>query len=161
MREIKFRAKRTDNGAWVYGDLQHVQRINTKEQAEQSGRYSEPAVRIANYDVDEQTIGQYTGMKDNNGKEIYEGDIVDWTFFYKAYCNGGAVEQDTIITGIIEWYQGGFILKVINNDIEYAGQYSISGLNTDTESDAEVKGNIHDNPELLTEYKTEKKHGND
>ena len=144
MREIKFRAKRTDTGAWVYGDIQHVQRINTKEEAEQSGRRSEPAVRVANYDVDEKTIGQSTGLYDENEREIYEGDIVDWVFFYMD-CNGGAVERDTIVTGIIEWHQGGFILKVINNDFEDAGQYSISDLNTDTKSDVVIKGNIYDN----------------
>ena len=146
---IKFRAKRTDDGVWVYGDLTHVQRICTKEQTEKSGRRTEPVVRIANYDVDEETIGQYTGLYDENESEIYEGDIVDWTFFYTGYCNGGAVECDTIVTGIIEWYQGGFILKVINNDFEDAGQYGISDLNTDTKSDVVVKGNIYDNKELL------------
>lgn len=148
---IKFRAKRTDDGAWVTGDLQHVQRINTKEQAEQSGRKTEPVVRIANYDVDEDTIGQFTGLYDEDEREIYEGDIVDWTFFYTGICNGGAVECDTIVTGIIEWYQGGFILKVIKNDFEDAGQYSISSLNTDTTSDVVVEGNIYDNKELLTQ----------
>ena len=148
---IKFRAKRTDDGAWVYGDLAHVHRINTKEQAEQSGRRSEPVVRVAYSDVNEDTIGQSTGLYDENGSEIYEGDIVDWTFFYTGYCNGGAVERDTIVTGIIEWYQGGFILKVINNDHVGAGQYSIPSLNTDTTSDVVIKGNIYDNKELLTQ----------
>lgn len=151
MREIKFRGKRTDTGAWVYGDLQHVQRICTKEQTEKSGRRTEPVLRIANYDVDEETIGQFTGLYDQNESEIYEGDIVDWTFFYTRNYNGGAVECDTIVTGIIVWHQGGFILKVINNDFEDAGQYCISDLNTDTKSDVVIKGNIHDNPELLTE----------
>ena len=146
---IKFRAKRTDDGAWVYGDLAHVHRINTKEQAEQSGRRTEPVVRVAYSDVDEDTIGQSTGLYDENGSEIYEGDIVDWTFFYTGYCNGGTVERDTIVTGIIEWYQGGFILKVINTDYVGAGQYSIPSLNTDTTSDVVVKGNIYDNKELL------------
>ena len=151
IENIKFRAKRTDDGAWVYGDLTHVQRICTKEQTEKSGRRSKPAVRVANYDVDEKTIGQSTGLYDENEREIYEGDIVDWTFFYTGICNGGAVECDTIATGIIEWNQGGFILKVINNDFEDAGQYSISDLNTDTTSDVVVKGNIYDNKELLTQ----------
>ena len=61
------------------------------------------------------------------------------------------LECDTIVTGIIEWCQGGFILKVINNDFDDAGQYSISDLNTDTTSDVVVKGNIYDNKELLTQ----------
>ena len=126
-----------------------MQRICTKEQTEKSGRRTEPAVRIANYDVEEETIGQYTGLYDENESEIYEGDIVDWTFFYTGNCNGGAVECDTIVTGIIEWYQGGFILRVINNDFEDAGQYGISDLNTDTKSDVVIKGNIYDNKELL------------
>ena len=149
MREIKFRAKRTYTGAWVYGDIQHVQRINTKEEAEQSGRRSELAVRVANYDVDEKTIGQSTGLYDENGSEIYEGDIVDWTFFYTDYPKGYAVECETIVTGIIEWHQGGFVLKVIYNDIDDVGQYDISNLKTDTKSDVVVKGNIYDNKELL------------
>ena len=140
MREIKFRAKRTDNGAWVYGDLQHVQRINTKEQAEQSGRHSEPAVRIANYDVDEETIGQYTGLYDENESEIYEGDIVDFTFHYTGHCGDYAVKCDTIGKGVVQWDQGGFVLKVIDNDFEDTGQYV---------SNVSIIGNIYDNKELL------------
>ena len=130
MREIKFRAKRTDNGAWVYGDLQHVQRINTKEQAEQSGRRSEPAVRIANYDVDEQTIGQYTGMKDADGKEIYEGDVILQTnvFGERKYS--------------VEYINGAFCL-CRNGDIWLSL--------VDVRLSIYVRGNIHDNPELLTE----------
>ena len=130
MREIKFRAKRTDTGEWVFGDLQHVQRINTKEQAEQSGRRSEPAVRIANYDVDEQTIGQYTGMKDADGKEIYEGDVIFQTnvFGERKYS--------------LEYINGAFCL-CRNGDIWLTL--------VDVRLSIYVKGNIHDNPELLTE----------
>ena len=130
MREIKFRAKRTDNGAWVYGDLQHVQRINTKEQAEQSGRRSEPAVRIANYDVDEQTIGQYTGVHDEDGNEIYEGDVI-----FQINVFGGRMYS-------VEYIRGAFCL-CRNGDIWLTL--------VDVRLSIYVRGNIHDNPELLTE----------
>ena len=130
MREIKFRAKRTDNGAWVYGDLQHLQRINTKEEAEQSGRHSEPAVRIANYDVDEQTIGQYTGVQDYEGKEIYEGDVI-----LQSNALGGNM-------CVVEYRDGAFCL---------CRNGSLFLALIDVWLGIFVKGNIHDNPELLTE----------
>ena len=143
IENIKFRGKPKRTGEWLYGDL--VRNVG--------GKFAivPPLNYHGNYEVDKETIGQFTGLYDENGSEIYEGDIVDWTFFYTENCNGGAVECDTIVTGIIEWYQGGFILKVINNDFEGAGQYSIPSLNTDTTSDVVVKGNIYDNKELLTQ----------
>lgn len=126
MREIKFRAKRTDTGEWVFGDLQHVQRINTKEEAEQNGRRTEPVLRIANYDVDEETIGQFTGLYDMNSRAVFEGDLLSG--------------YDYVI--VVGWLDGGFC--DIKSDIIEPLMY------LDVE-DRKVIGNIHDNPELLTE----------
>ena len=141
MREIKFRGIDC-SGQFVYGDLIHK-------------RHTKESVLIQDYtglgsDVDIITIGQYTGLKDKNSKEIYEGDIVEWVFFYeKLGADMGVKECDTIVKGIIRWRQGGFILEVIENDFENAGYYSISALYTDTESDVEIIGNIHSNNGLL------------
>ena len=141
---IKFRGKSKRTSEWLYGDLEY----NRKKGIARIHSYDDEGEYIGQQEVDKETIGQSTGLYDENGSEIYEGDIVDWVFFYMDY-NGGAFECNTIVTGIIEWYQGGFILKVINNDFDDAGQYSISDLNTDTTSDVVVKGNIYDNKELL------------
>lgn len=69
MREILFRAKRLDNGEWVYGYLDCY-----------NGVYS-----IVNndgeYEVDENTIGEFTGVYDRNNKRIFEGDIVHEQLF--------------------------------------------------------------------------------
>lgn len=129
MREIKFRAKRTDTGAWVYGDIQHVQRINTKEEAEQSGRRSEPAVRVANYDVDEKTIGQFTGLCDESGKAVYEGDLL------RGYDNN--------------------VIEVVWSDACFCGCISntIVSLRILDVEDRDVIGNIYDNKELLERVK--------
>lgn len=142
MREIKFRGIRDAKGCMIYGDLRNGQ----------GNFYIYPIDSRSAYEVKPETIGQYTGLKDKNGKEIYEGDIVEWVFFYERLgANMGVKECDTIVKGIIRWKQGGFILEVIENDFEEAGFYSISALYTDTEADVEVVGNIHDDTELIKE----------
>ena len=139
MREIKFRGKGGITDSWLIGSL-----VTWKDGAMIYGGFlNEGVVRL-------ETVGQYTGLKDKNGKEIYEGDIVEWVFFYERLgANMGVKECDTIVKGIIRWRQGGFVLEVIENDFENAGYYSISALYTDTEADVEIIGNIHSNPELI------------
>lgn len=137
-REIKFRAK-DRVGVWVYGDL----RLTSREPHIWTDPYT-------SHIINTETIGQYTGLKDKNGKEIYEGDIVDWTFFYNRIGpNGGYTETDTQLRGVIKWSNGGFVFEVWRNDFEDAGWYGISDLNFDSSSDIEVLGNIYDNPDLV------------
>jgi len=85
---------------------------------------------------------QYTGLKDKNGKEIYEGDIVEIPCTYNEWCSFPA---------FIKWFNGGWYLA--NDKREFLEPISKFALDTNTASpflDVEYLGNIYENHELLT-----------
>lgn len=119
MRTIKFRGKRIDTGEFIYGDLIH----NTwKENPDDVDAYGD-SLR-----VDNSTVGQFTGLHDKNGREIYEGDILkgNWDTIFQVFYDDCYLEFRAKEKGGME------------NCIDYYGLDRI-----------EVIGNIHDNPELL------------
>lgn len=138
MREIKFRGKRLDNGEWVYGDYHHraggVHCI-IDMQPDFQGK-----VEYVIIQVDAETVGQFTGLRDKNDKDIYEGDIVKWILTMPAVgVNGGYEEYETEEIGEIKWDEGALQL----------GEYCAAGFAYESEDYAEIIGNVHDNQELL------------
>ena len=122
MREILFRGK-TASGVWVEGDLI----INSANGISFSYiRYKVNAWNYSRAKVDPETVGQYTGLTDKNGKKIFEGDVVKW--------DGTEISQ-------IRYCEG--VYRLCNAK----GYYGVSLHNH--YSYVEVIGNIHDNPELL------------
>lgn len=132
-REIVFRGKSKRNGEWLYGDL-----LRNVE-----GTFAiVPPFEIdlhnhcERYEVDENTIGQFTGLFDKNGNEIYEGDIIG--------CHNLEIKH------LIFYNENeGRFMAALNGDIEnyFVG---VCGLdNKRWNASKEVIGNIHDNPELL------------
>lgn len=152
MRDIKFRAKGNDEetkNRWFKG---YYYRLNNttycfKEDYDRDPNNTKHYIvfeemvdwglpnRHLRADIDVNTLGQYTGLKDKNGKEIYEGDIIN---------DGGTIYK-------VLYYLDGFSAKVIKTkeDEEQIPDVVYSLANFDNE--CRVIGNIYDNPELLEE----------
>ena len=125
-REIKFRGKSISTGKWLYGCL-----LKNEE-----GKFAVVKPFKVNMDnecscceVEEETIGQFTGLYDRNQKPIYEGDIVQWEECVADYT---FIKQKT--------------------EVFYSeNSASFEPLNEFNYCDFEVIGNIHDNKDLLNE----------
>lgn len=119
-RVIKFRGKYSRQHPWVYGDLHHdydgsyytlIENINIDEMSS------------IDHPVDSSSVGQFTGLKDKNGVEIYEGDILAW-----EKCEG-------------KKYQTRWV-------VEYNPAGGFKSWSS-TDNDEIVIGNIYEHPELL------------
>ena len=137
MREIKFRAQAIASNKWLYGDLRHHKDdVCIFEQGGNKGEQVKP-----------ETIGQYTGVKDMNGKEIYEGDIISAAA--SRYTDGRETDYlGPVLCDSID-LTGAFWIKLFSREEGF--DYFIPALfyNLNMER-VEVIGNIHDNPELLS-----------
>ena len=132
MREIKFRGKDIETGEWIFGDL--IQRLGYYPAILTTYPTDEGKIGYAEIAVKEDTVGQYTGMTDKNGKEIYEWD--------KLKVNESGVFRIAHQSNSI--YICGYVLLYMDGEFAY---YLKGGLN----EMYEVVGNVYDNPELLKE----------
>lgn len=131
MREILYRGKRLDNDEWVEGDLVHNGFLILIYKLPEETKYM-----TVTYIIDPETIGQYTGLTDKNGKKIFEGDIVK--FHTETYTS----MRDTI--GVVKYYNASYGIAYKNK------QHFLAFNNASTNVRwYEIIGNIYDNPELL------------
>ena len=170
MREILFRGKRVDTGKWVYGNLNYgTIEIESIKDSYYISDFNVSPWDKKFYPVIPETVGQYTGMKDKNGKRIFEDDIVRYYHHKKSLVpvtdikpeenHYGKDEESGLplayrTTKIIR-YKGHVELDPIwgmtinlKNRCQWWRHvnYEDDSINSDR---LEIIGNIHDNPELL------------
>ncbi len=155
MREILFRGKRIDNGEWIAGFYNEVRHHDDNS-------HTHPFIMIPEKCVDNQqnldfwaevapqTVGQFTGLTDKNGKRIFEGDLLNG-FEYPFYRSEDNVHN---YFAEIVWFDENCAFGLVTHKYPTSKVRGISAGNTDyieeyDFSEWEVIGNIHDNPELL------------
>lgn len=121
MRQIIFRGKRKDNGKWVYG----FYALFASNKGLKHGIYTgDENGCVIPYEVDPETVGQFTGLCDKNGKKIFEGDIVKCLSLEYGYVNKEVYYSES---------KGKFVLHSCGTDYEF-----------DEYINVEVVGDIYD-----------------
>lgn len=148
MREILFRGKDADYGEWVYGYYAHLKNMHDVKADIIYTGYADMymgSILPEYYEVNPETVGQYTGLKDKNGTRVFEGDIL-----HVEQCGetgsrispvyfGEYIDADSVFDN---YCCIGFYVKTSD------GCCTIGALLSE-EFECEVIGNIHDNPELM------------
>ena len=126
MRVIKFRAQDIASNKWLFGDIRH--RKNCVCIFEQGGNIGEQ--------VKPETVGQYTGLVDRNGREIYEGDFINY--------------DGSTWGGVVQWHPNGYFFINDSYGKKYPRCDSYRSLGDMLDGrPLIVVGNIYDNKELL------------
>lgn len=127
MREILFRGKRTHDNEWIVGSL-HIEKFANDEEY--------LCCEINQCDVYPETVGQYTGLNDKNGKKIFEGDILESSY--------DAEYPEDVCYEVVLWHNNGWYIQEGDSTPDRLDEYGILEYSI-------VVGNIHDNLELLKE----------
>ena len=145
-REILFRGRSFSDGDWVFGDLEYERnkgllgkvRIHT---------YKEDGSYDRQYLVESDTVGQFTGMTDKNGVNIFEGDIVECVSWNEYFTNPdtGEVMQPFRRKMFVDYRKGGFKMVEPMPEPMKDNEWDII-----CNGDIVIIGNIYDNQELLS-----------
>lgn len=150
-REVKFRGKRVDGKGWVVGDL-------VKGYVHHKSGTSILVNGCLWFEVEPSTVWQYTGLKDRNGLDIFEGDVLKFLAKTSPYlpCGFGSHEINAVL--VVKKLLSGFTLMKPNHVKTGETIPNLVGNVTNYnfwchQRSFEIIGNIHDNPELLEQLK--------
>lgn len=146
MREILFRGK-TDDGEWVYGSFCMDAREQFNGLCGVDGfirLYDKEKGKMQSYEVERDTVGQYTGLKDKNGNRVFDGDILQIAKIADGLGGYYQPPLDYPVNVVVKWDLCAWMWETLCEDKRY-----ISFPDAWCHYECEIIGNIHDNPELM------------